>query len=342
MAKKKNYSDEFLEYKERELYNELHSLYQECQKEIDAELNHFFGRFDAKNKKWLNKLKNGEITEAEYKRWIEGQIFQGKMWAMRKEILANQLYDFNKTAYEIINESYPDIFINEFNYMAYLLEHKEKMDLTFMIYDPEVVRQLILEDAEIMPYKKLNKAKDIRWNFKNIKREVAKAVIKGSSVQELAKVLAKEVTNRNEKQMQMHARTALNAARNQARLKRIEDGQKMGLDIYKEWSATLDFRTRIAHAHLDGQKVPFNKPFEIEGMKIRYPHDPHAHPSLVWNCRCTLEGDVRGYPDTFDLRRDNEAGEIIQKMSYEEWYKWKTGEELPKYKKPKKKKKKKG
>jgi SPP1 gp7 family putative phage head morphogenesis protein len=341
MHKKKDYSDEFLDFKEKEIYKELHSLYEECQKEIDEELEDFFKKFDKKNEKWLKKLKNGEITEQEYKRWLEGQIFQGKMWAERKETIANQLYDFNETAYKIINEAYPDIFINEFNYMAYLLEHKEGIDLSFYIYDPETIRQLIIEDIDILPYKKLNKAKDIQWNFKNIKREVAKAIIKGDAVKDLAKKLSKEVTNRNEKQMQMHARTALNSARNQARLKRIEDGEKMGLKIYKEWSATLDFRTRIAHANLDGIRIPPNESFEIDGMKIRFPSDPYAHPSLVCNCRCTLEGDLKGYPDTFDLRRDNEAGEIIQKMSYKEWYKWKTGEELPKYKKPKKKKKKK-
>ena len=341
MKKEKlNYADNYTNYREDELINKLHSLYSDCQKEIESELEYFFGRFEAKNKKWLKKLKDGDITEAEYKRWLEGQIFQGKMWGERREIIANQLYEFNKIAYNYVNDTSPDVFLTNFNYFAYKLEKEAKVDLSFYVYDTTTIKMLEFDDIEIIPYKKLDKAKDIKWNFQNIKREVSKAIIKGDAVKDLAKKLSKEVTNRNEKQMEKHARTAIISALNQGRLARIEEANNKGIEVNKQWNAVLDSRTRIAHAHLDGQVKPYDEPFEIEGMKIRFPGDSHAHPSLVYNCRCRLDEDLAKYPNTFNIRRDNETGELIEKMTYQQWYKYKTGKELPKYKKPKKRKRK--
>jgi translation elongation factor EF-Ts len=81
---------------------------------------------------------------------------------------------------------------------------------------------------------------------------------------------------------------------------------------------TLDGHTRINHRLLDGQKQPLNKPFEVEGMKIRYPGDPTAHPSMVYNCRCTMVGDIDNYPSEYD-RYDNIAGKPVGNMTYKEW-----------------------
>lgn len=326
---KADLGEKYTDWELIELEKEIHKLYSDCQKEIQAEMDDFFAKFEPKNKKWLKKLKNGEITEAEYKRWLEGQIYQGKMWGERRENLANALYNYNKIAYNMVNEVSPDVFLHNFNYMGYLLERDVNIDFSFQIYDSTSIKKLIFDDIEVIPYKKLDKAKDIYWNFQNIKREVAKAIIKGDSVNQLAKILAKEVTNRNEKQMKKHARTALISARNQGRLARMQEAEKMGIHVKKKWNAVLDERTRLAHAQLDGQIVDMDKPFRIGGQEIRFPGDPHAHPSLVYNCRCRLDARVTDYPSEFNLRRDNQTGELIGNMTYSEWYYRKTGTPLP-------------
>jgi hypothetical protein len=338
---KKDYSDAYLEAQEKQLYKELHELYSDCQNEIEHELESFFGKFEYKNKKWLQKLENGEITEAEYQRWVEGQIYQGKMWAMRRETIANQLYDFNNFAYSIINDTSYDVFQTDFNYMAFLLEKDASVNLNFTVYDTKAIKKIIAEDVDLLPYKKLNRAKDIKWNFQNIKNIVAKSIIKGDSVNDMAKRLAKEVTNRNEKEMNKHARTMLTSARNQARLERIKESNERGIETKKRWLATLDSRTRFAHGYLDQVTVNFNESFEIGGMKIDYPGDPHAHPSLVYNCRCRLDGHVTKYPSTFNIRRDNATGELIENMNYREWYRMKTGNDIPNVRKPRRRKRRK-
>ena len=332
--------EKYADYELKQLEKEIHQLYSECSKEIQKEMDDFFAKFEPKNKIWLKKLKDGKITEAEYKRWIEGQIYQGKMWGERRENVANALYNYNKIAYNMVNDVSPDVFLHNFNYMGYLIEKDANVDFSFQVYDSTSIKKLVFDDIEIIPYKKLDKAKDIRWNFQNIKREVAKAIVKGESVNQLAKVLSKEVTNRNEKQMQKHARTALISARNQGRLARMEEAKKLGINVKKRWNAVLDERTRTAHAELDGQIAEMNEPFRVGGQEIRFPGDPHAHPSLVYNCRCRLDSFVSDYPSRFNLRRDNQTGELIEDMTYSQWYYYKTGNPLPRYKGVKKKRKK--
>ena len=50
----------------------------------------------------------------------------------------------------------------------------------------------------------------------------------------------------------------------------------------------------------------------------------------MWNCRCTLVYDYEGFPNdpAADVRRDNESGDVIQNMTYDEWKAAKEGSVL--------------
>ena len=50
----------------------------------------------------------------------------------------------------------------------------------------------------------------------------------------------------------------------------------MGIKLKREWVATLDGRTRHAHAMLDGQKAEIGKPFKVDGYDIMFPGDKSA------------------------------------------------------------------
>ena len=45
--------------------------------------------------------------------------------------------------------------------------------------------------------------------------------------------------------------------------------EAMGIHMKKEWLATLDNRTRHAHAVLDGQKADVGEPFRVDGQEYR-------------------------------------------------------------------------
>lgn len=72
-----------------------------------------------------------------------------------------------------------------------------------------------------------------------------------------------------------------------AKLDSIQQAINDGVEMYKEWSAAMDKRTRKAHADLDGQLQPFDKPFQWSGGEVDAPHR-FGIASQDINCRCTI------------------------------------------------------
>ena len=127
------------------------------------------------------------------------------------------------------------------------------------------------------------------------------------------------------------ARTAVTSAQNAGRLDSYAAAGKLGIKLKKEWLATLDGRTRHAHALLDGQQRETSEPFEAEGEKLQFPGDPAAAGWMVYNCRCTMAAVVTG-ADGRALGgsaqrwvRDPVTGQgvRIEDMSFGEWVEWK-------------------
>ena len=273
----------------------------------------------------LYQLKRGDITQAEYQKWLKGQVFQGKQWQAKKASIANTLLHANEAAINIVNKALPDVFQVNGNYAAYQIEKGAGVEFGFNLYDSTAIKELITNDANLLPLKKVNEAQDLIWNYQNIRNEVAKGIIEGESIEKISKRLATVIPNRNKAMLRTHARTMVTSAQNKGRLTRFEEAENKGIEIEKEWFATLDGRTRETHRLLDRQRKPLNEPFEVEGMEIMYPCDPTAHPSLVYNCRCTMNSYIKNYPPKYTTRRDNVSGDLISDMSYKEWLKYKEG-----------------
>ena len=56
----------------------------------------------------------------------------------------------------------------------------------------------------------------------------------------------------------------------------------------KIWLAVMDERTRDTHIIADGQQVPINEKFRVNGVWMMYPGDPAGGPREVCNCRCAM------------------------------------------------------
>ncbi len=336
--KQKTDAGEVLTDKElAKLERRISKVYREASEEIQKTMDSFVEQFAAEDDIWREMVKKNKRTQEEYQKWVDEQFREYGFYKDQRASIANTLYNANQAAANLVNQALPDVFQINANYTAYELEHGAGVNFGFNLYNSNTVKKILAEDARILPSKKIKKSKDVRWNFKNIKNEVAKGIIKGDSVDDIAKRLAKEMPDRNEALLQTHARTMVNSAQNQGRLQRMYEARKMGLDVQKRWMAALDAKTRYTHALLDGVTKELEEPFEIEGYKIMEPGDPTAHPSLVYNCRCRLSTHLVDYPPEFTERRDNTTGQLITDMSYSEWYKSKTGKSLQSKKGGKKK-----
>ena len=114
------------------------------------------------------------------------------------------------------------------------------------------------------------------------------------------------------------ARTEGGRASSLATQRAYEEAEEAGLDLQKTWVSTLDKKTRHSHQELDGQTVPIDDDFvsPITGAKGKGPR-LLGRASEDINCRCTTITVVDGISP--ELRRDNETGETIQNMTYNEW-----------------------
>lgn len=148
--------------------------------------------------------------------------------------------------------------------------------------------------------------------------------MQGKGIGKIADDLQSRIRDMNRASAIRTARTAVTGAQNAGRLDTYRSAHNMGIKLKKRWLATLDNRTRHAHAMLDGQTVDVDKPFKVDGYELMYPGDSSAPGYLVYNCRCTMIADL---PDVskprHELRRaiDPETGRsvLVPYMNYTQW-----------------------
>ena len=65
----------------------------------------------------------------------------------------------------------------------------------------------------------------------------------------------------------------------------VEDGYTK-----KQWHTMRDSKVRDTHVLMEGKTIPINDYFDVNGSKMRYPHDLSMNPDIseVSNCRCSV------------------------------------------------------
>lgn len=314
------YVDRYVDKKADELEKEVRRVYGQAAKEVQKKLDDFIAGYRARNAEMLQLVKSEKISEQDYKKWLSGQIFQGKQWRQRLKDVTNVYMNADSKARELVGKTSKNVFVESANHTAYSIEKDLQGAVSFNLYDGKTVEKLLKDNPKMLPEWKINEKKDYVWNEKRVQNAVAQGIIQGESIAEIGARLVGELAASNAKKMNLFARTAVTGAQNAGRIERLHETEEMGVEVKKQWLATLDNRTRDTHQALDGQERPVDEPFEIDGMKIDYPGDPNAPPELVYNCRCTL---VYVYPKYQHLqhaqRRDQLNDKNIEDMTYYEW-----------------------
>lgn len=314
------YVEKYADKKSDELEQEIRRVYRQAAKEAREKLDAFVKSYKARNAQMLQMVKEGRLSEQDYKKWLIGQIFQGRQWKQKLKDVTDVYVNADAKAREIVGKTSKNVFTESANYTAYSIEKDLQGSVAFNLYDAKTVERLLKDNPKMLPEWKINEKKDYVWNEKRVQNAVMQGIIQGESIAEIGDRLTSELAASNAAKMNMFARTAVNGAQNAGRVERLHETEEMGIEVKKQWLATLDNRTRDTHQALDGQERPVDEPFEVDGMKIDYPGDPNAPPELVYNCRCTL---VYVYPKYQHLqhaqRHDQLNDKNIEDMTYYEW-----------------------
>lgn len=316
-----DFAERYADRRAAVLGKRIRRLYGDAAKDAQKKLEAFEKRHAAKDAMMRQKLKDGKISEAEYQRWEQGQVFIGKQWQQKLDDITKVYVDADKKAREIIHGENKNVFAEAANYTMFDIDKHTRGGFAFNLYDKNTVARLLKSDPKMLPAYKINETKDYVWNARRVRNSVMQGIVQGESVADIGKRLTSELAARNAQQMNLFARTAITGAQNAGRMDMLHNAQDMGIKVRKKWLATLDARTREVHAHLDGQEQDVDEPFKSELGDIMFPGDPNADPANTYGCRCTL---TYVYP-RFDKakyngeRRDQETHELIKNQSYSEW-----------------------
>lgn len=270
----------------------LSAVYSEAQGDIQRKANEYFDKFKKADAEKRKLVKAGKLTEDEYKAWRQGKIMYGKRFTAMKEDIAKQLLNVNQTATAYINGELPEVYALNYNALADTVDGVG--GYSFTLTDADTVRHLATTDKSLLPFRKLDPAKDIPWNMKKINSQVLQGVIQGESIQKISKRIM-NVQEMNKDAAIRSARTIVTGAENKGRMDSYKRAQDDGVILEKEWLAAIDKRTRDWHRDLNGVKKPIDEPFHNDFGDIMFPGDPSADGANVYNCRCSMASVVKGF-----------------------------------------------
>ena len=302
-------TDEKLEEMERH----LSAIYSRAEKEIQKTADEYFDKFHKQDEAKRKLLEQGKITEDEYKKWRKNKIMYGKRFTEMKEQCAKQLLNINETALAYVNDQLPEIYVINYNALAKSVDGVG--GYVFTLLDANTVKHLAMADKSLLPYKKLDPAKDIPWNMKAINSEVLQGIVQGESIPDISKRVFGEIMKtsktegltdkemgallkRNKDAAIRSARTIVTGAENKGRMDSYKRAEADGIILQKEWlSSDQPGRTRKWHMPeaFDSLIVDIDKPFHNAVGDIMFPGDPSADGANVYNCRCSMRAVVKGF-----------------------------------------------
>lgn len=296
-------TDSILEMLESKIY----MTYKQAEKEVQDKWKAYLDNVDENAKEIKKKLveatKKGNPADiAKYRSKLaslyKSRTFQNQQFHNLLQEIALQYQYSAETATAIINGKLPKVYSVNYNYMGQQIIPQVKnltdIDIIFNLVDTQTIRNLLLEDSTLLPLLEINGKKYRRWVTSKINVEVLNGIIQGESMDKIASRL-QSVTAMTAKAAITNARTAVTSAENKGRLDSMMELEKEGAILEKQWLATSDSRTRDWHRELNGKTAEIDEAFENAMGEIRYPGDPQAKPANVYNCRCTLLTNVKGF-----------------------------------------------
>ena len=276
----------------------------EASKDLQRQADEYFAKFVKRDKEQQELLKAGKMTEERYRQWRLAQMGRGKWFEAMRDSCAERVTHANEIAVAYVNNDMAKVYaLNR----QFTIEDVQKQSgdvlggIDFVQYDEKTVKRLLVEEPDLMPHypeeKALDRGIDLKWGKKQITDSITSGIIRGSSIDQIAKDMTERISNMGKTSAIRAARTAYTAAENAGRQDGAEELEQKGVILNKIWIAMIDSRVRHVHAEADGQEVDNGEPFVVGGENMMFPGDASmgASPWNLYNCRCTRETKVVGF-----------------------------------------------
>lgn len=293
----------------------LATEYKQAEKELNKRWKQYTKKFEIQDKEKAKQVKSGALSEDDYIAWRKKRILESDALKQQVDRMSDYIINTDQQSADIVNGKRYGVYANNYNYARYEVEKGFHIDTSFSLFDQKTVERLAKDNPKMLPTVSPDKIKGKKWSKRAINNAISQGVLQGKSLPEVAKNLER-VVGMEWNSAVRSARTAMTGAQNAGRVASYMDAEKLGINLQKQWVATLDERTRSSHASLDGESVPVDKKFS---NGLMFPADPEGKPAEVYNCRCTLIADLLDYPRENFQRYDNIDGKPIDYVTYDEW-----------------------
>lgn len=203
-------------------------------------------------------------------------------------------------------------------YSGYIMETEYQEKLAYQFIN----RQKVIASIE-NPLTQIS-IKNNRDNvIVGINRAITQGVIRGQTLTQISRGV-KQALETNANNAFRIVQTETTRISQIAEQDSFVHAKNRGLNIKKEWVASLDDRTRPAHQFADGQIVDIEKPFDVDGEDLMQPGDPAGSAENVINCRCRMITVIVGYENAYQYRKARNVdgkNKIIPYKTFESWAK---------------------
>lgn len=293
-----------------DLERRVAEAYAEAARTAEERLREHLRRFERQDEAKRKLVDEGKLDRDEYERWRKDQIVDTRRWKQVSKALAQDLTNAAKISMSIVNGQLPGVYAENYNWGTYEVEHGTTIETAFSLYDASTVTRLLRDQPDLYPRAGVDEGKDVRWNSQHVTSAVTQGLLLGEPMDKVAKRISK-VADMSAGTAMRAARTCVTSAENAGRVDSYTRAKSLGIEVKKQWLATLDGRTRSSHRALDGESVEVDEPFS---NGLMYPGDPSGPGKERYNCRCTLVADLKDFPAE-QVNRASKLGD----MSYEEW-----------------------
>ena len=231
------------------------------------------------------------VDRDEVKKWREGYVRQLIREHNVIEGIMEELDKAGAKAAVAVQNVNPEYYVINREEAVRTLEKGAKtngMDGTLRKMTREQVKIILTDEMPPMSrlaYANLAYSTSVRNRLQN---ELAKSTILGESQGKLISRI-RDVTGQAIWQARRIAQTERTRVQSQARWQAGNEAMALGVRVANEWAARM-VNTRDTHAALDGKWALQGEYFP--GSPLRYPGDPTAPASEVFNCHCVLIPDV--------------------------------------------------
>lgn len=304
----------------RDLERAMRDEYSQAAEEMRDRLDRALRAYSSEKAQREKAMDSTEEAMKAHKEWLRMQAIQQTRMGSMVDQLADAAVNANARAMDMVRDAVPTIYSENANRAAFDVDRAVGYDTDFALVDESTVRALIgsgVTDSPILRevrVPKVSRPKDYQWNRQKFTSAVTQGILQGESIPDIVK-RTRSIFGMNRAAAFRAARTATTSAECAGRVSSYRRAERLGIDLTQEWMATVDPRTRSSHVALDGERVEVGGSWQSEHGPIRYPGDPQAHPSEVYNCRCTLVAAVSGIDQSAAAR----FSRLPDGMTYEGW-----------------------